>query len=234
VSFIGADNDKLVTGTPKKITKISILVVNYNCIYFYGKRVLLQSVQELKGALLMKSAALRSYRKYRRETGTTFSTSRKKNRILSIIMISIVSLLLSIISGPALVFAQSSGIYWTDYASKPTLSGTTYTITSAAQLAWVAKQVNAGIDFAGYTIEISDRLSSIDLSAHYWKPIGYTTFGAGVDRSFSGTFDGNTIPISHLKIGDSGNPESNHYYVGLFGYAKKAEIKNTCITNAAV
>lgn len=182
----------------------------------------------------MKSAELRSFRKYTREAGTTLPASGKKNWFLSIIMIAIASLLLSIISGPALVFAESSGIYWTDYASEPTLSGTTYTITSAGQLAWVAKQVNAGNDFAGYTIEISDGLSSIDLSAHYWEPIGYTTYGANVDRTFSGTFNGNKIPISNLKIGTSENPESKLYYVGLFGYTKKAEIKNTRITNAAV
>ncbi|HRW13164.1 MAG TPA: GLUG motif-containing protein [Syntrophomonas sp.] len=181
----------------------------------------------------MEPAELGSFRKYTGKAGNILPASGKKRWFLSIITIAIV-LLLSIINGPAMVFAESSSLYWTDYASQPTLSGTTYTIASAAQLAWVAKQVNAGNDFAGYTIEISDGLSSIDLSAHDWEPIGYTTNGANVDRSFSGIFDGNKIPISNLKIGTFESPETKLYYVGLFGYAKKAEIKNTCITNAAV
>ncbi len=41
-------------------------------------------------------------------------------------------------------------------------------IGSAEALVWWAKQVNSGISFADYTINITD---DIDLSAHYWTPI---------------------------------------------------------------
>ncbi len=94
---------------------------------------------------------------------------------------------------------------WTDYASAPTLNGSTYTITSPAELAWLASQVNGGNTFSGYTFTVAN---DINLSGHYWIPIGDSD-----SRYFAGTFDGNGHTITGLIISATGSA-----YTGLFGY----------------
>ena len=56
-----------------------------------------------------------------------------------------------------------------------------YTISSAAQLAGLAKLVNNGNTFNGKTIKLG---ADIDLGGKEWTPIGTD------DRPFQGTFDG--------------------------------------------
>jgi len=88
-----------------------------------------------------------------------------------------------------------------------------YEVSNAEELAWIAGQVNgAGNTFSGKTVKL---LNDIDLSAHYWMPIGY-----GDDYSsyyFRGTLDGNGKRIFGLKIGTAEEPDSNLVYCGLFG-----------------
>ena len=108
------------------------------------------------------------------------------------------------------VMAQEGS--WADYASVNVSpdegSESTYTISSEADLAWVAKQVNSGEkNFLDCTINLAEDL---DLSAHYWEPIGYSTDG---DKPFRGTFIGNDHTISGLFIDKPGETG-----VGLFGY----------------
>ena len=56
-------------------------------------------------------------------------------------------------------------------------------ISTAAQLAQFAYMVNnSSKQFAGKTVRL---IADIDLSAHYWVPIGYKEA-----RAFAGTFDG--------------------------------------------
>ena len=99
----------------------------------------------------------------------------------------------------------------TDYESE---TSDTITISAADQLAHLAAMVNAGTDYSGHTITLT---SDIDLSAHYWNPIGLYSTG----HSFSGTFDGNGYTISGLTIDLTGER-----HVGLFGYVVSATIKN--------
>jgi|GEM_PF-4295289 len=112
-------------------------------------------------------------------------------------------------SGIAKVTATMTN--WTDegnYATvEPDLSGTTFTIDNAAELAWVAVQAKAGFSFAGYKIIIA---RDIDLSDHLWIPI----------ESFAGNFDGNNKTIANL-IGDN----------GLFLSTSGATIKNIGLKN---
>ena len=62
--------------------------------------------------------------------------------------------------------------------------------------------MNAGNDFSGKTIKLTDK---IDLSAHYWTPIG-------LYKKFSGTFDGQNNQITGMFIS-----EWISMYTGLFG-----------------
>ena len=118
--------------------------------------------------------------------------------------------------------------YWTgNYATTaPDLNGMTYTIDNAAELAWVTHQVMFNNSFAGYTIKLG---ANIDLSGHYWIPIG-----TQMDE-FNGTFDGNGKTISNLCIGSEFSPDSIQPYAGLFGYLSGgAVIRNVTLTDAAV
>jgi hypothetical protein len=122
---------------------------------------------------------------------------------------------------PALqVNAEAAGTtsgYWTSYASAtaPELDGTTYKISSAEELAWVAKQYIATKNtFEGYTIEITN---NIDLSAHYWTPISI----------FKGTFLGGSnsgLHISNMSI------TGNNTVAGLFAILQ-GSVRNVCMTD---
>lgn len=103
------------------------------------------------------------------------------------------------------------------------------TIDNAAELAWVASQVNTGNTFSGKTIRIADSVTEIDLSAHYWVPIGNSP-----TNSFQGTFDGNGKAISRLTIGSPSSPNGSLRYAGLFGYAMNAALNNVCLENVAI
>lgn len=93
-----------------------------------------------------------------------------------------------------------------------------FTLTSASQLAGLAKLVNDGTDFAGKTITLS---VNVDLNGKTWTPIGCEA------HMFAGTFDGGNKTISNLMIGKGG-------FIGLFGVVGNAEIKNINFVNANV
>ena len=73
----------------------------------------------------------------------------------------------------------------------PQTDGSTYTITSGAELAWIAQQ-SATNSFEGKTIVLAN---DIDLGEqHNWTPIG----GNGID--FQGTFDGQFHTVKRFNI----------------------------------
>ena len=78
-----------------------------------------------------------------------------------------------------------------------------YEISTAEQLAGLAKLVNGGNNFSGKTIKLT---ADIDLNNQAWTPIG------NGDNSFAffGTFDGDGYTISGLNVPDANAP-------GLFG-----------------
>ena len=106
------------------------------------------------------------------------------------------------------------------------------TIRYAEELAALAKAVNEGNDFAGYTIVLS---RNFDLMNIEWTPIGFG--GGSAYKAFSGTFDGQGKTIYNLKIttfvGGSTHAEAASG-VGLFGQIKYATIKNVKIDTAEV
>lgn len=86
-------------------------------------------------------------------------------------------------------------ISWYDDAAK---AAKVVTLTTAAQLAGVSKLNNNGTatpteQFADWTIKLG---ADIDLTAHYWEPIGRFSLAAG----FKGNFDGQGHTIKGLYI----------------------------------
>lgn len=127
--------------------------------------------------------------------------------------------------------AQTHGL-WTDYADEnwgndyPTND---YYVSTPQQLAKLAVMVNQGMDFQGSTIRLT---KSIDLSAHYWVPIGNgaTTVVDAKEsfNSFLGTFDGNYKSISGLKVGTA---TESCQYAGLFGVMELPDDAEVTIKN---
>ena len=103
---------------------------------------------------------------------------------------------------------------------------TEFTISDSADLAGLAKLVNAGNNFSGKTINLG---ADIDLGGKEWTPIGNST------NKFEGTFDG-------AKADGSGNYTISNLYInkpnksdmGLFGFTTNGEVKNFTLHNAKV
>ena len=102
---------------------------------------------------------------------------------------------------------------WDGSAEKPETDpddANTYLITTPAELAWVAEQVNSKTEyFEGKTILL---MNDIDLSGSYWTPIGNVTAYPTV--TFKGTFDGQNHVISNLTASDNA---PGYAAAGLFG-----------------
>jgi len=102
---------------------------------------------------------------------------------------------------------------WDGSAEKPETDpddANTYLITTPAELAWVAEQVNSRTDyFEGKTILL---MNDIDLSGSYWTPVGNVTDYPTV--TFKGTFDGQNYTISNLTASDDA---AGYAAAGLFG-----------------
>ena len=112
-------------------------------------------------------------------------------------------------------------------------------IANRAELAYLAKQVNAGANLtvenhlSGNTTTLTNNsdndsgfkdiyfalAADIDLSAHYWTPIG------NYDHPFSGNFDGKGHCVKGLRVKVE-TAVSQYAYAGLFGYASFGTLRN--------
>lgn len=107
-------------------------------------------------------------------------------------------------------------------------AATAYEISTAEDLALMAYRVNMGLDPAGKFYKLTN---NIDLSEHYWMPIG-NYMGTKTDfyeknMRFDGYFDGENNTISNMYIGNPDTSQNaNLSYAGLFGNIKSATIKN--------
>lgn len=106
----------------------------------------------------------------------------------------------------------------------PTPEGV-YEVTTAAELAWIAAEVNAGNDtFSGKTVKL---MNDIDLAGVAWTPIGTSADNAAA--RFQGTLDGNDKVIQNLYV----NRSVGYHAAGLFG-ALNGTVKNLTIEKAVV
>lgn len=142
-----------------------------------------------------------------------------KKRFLSILMCAAMVLTLL----PTTVLAADPTGYWTDAENIGTIPvpvDNVYTITSAAELAAIARAVNEQTnDFSGKTIILAD---NIDLSAHLWVPIGSSS-----SAPFRGSLNGAGHAITGLTIRTDA-----YAYVGLFGYACGGAYSDVTVTGS--
>lgn len=122
---------------------------------------------------------------------------------------------------------------WTDYKASSFAGGSgtsssPYQISNAAQLAYMAYLVNSNTTYRNKYYQLT---ADIDLSAHYWYPIGKENY------SFNGTFDGQYHTISNMTI-DNTVTGMGVKYLGLFGdigkYNLTVTIKNLFMNNAMI
>ena len=114
---------------------------------------------------------------------------------------------------------------------------TVFHITTAEQLAGIAKLVNEGtVTFEGKTVYLDNNL---DLAGIEWISIGTGRGGLSNDKPycFCGIFDGQGYVISNLYSRDSyldTDNDRNLYRTGLFGNVNGGEIKNLGILDADI
>jgi hypothetical protein len=112
-------------------------------------------------------------------------------------------------------WAEAADTSWYDANSS------SYTITTAEQLAGLAKLVNGGNDFSGKTITLG---ANIDLAGKEWTPIGQS------GKAFKGTFVGTGFTVSNVSINDD-----KLDFAGLFGLmAAPGKLQNVTINNADI
>ena len=109
-----------------------------------------------------------------------------------------------------------------------------YLITSGAELAFVASQIN-GSNNNTYYNKYYKLVNDIDLNNINWDPIGcyrYNASSTSYNRAFQGNFDGDGHIIYNLSITEA----YKKYYskFGLFGIVHQATIKNLGIENIKV
>ncbi|KIA88234.1 T9SS type A sorting domain-containing protein [Kaistella jeonii] len=112
---------------------------------------------------------------------------------------------------------------WSDFADTSWYNATdvNFEISSAEQLAGLAKLVKAGNKMIGKNFKV---MQNMDLSAHLWDPIGYNN-----NNPFSGNVDGNFKTISNLQINRTGGD-----WLGLFGQFITATVKNLTLDGSQI
>lgn len=102
----------------------------------------------------------------------------------------------------------------------------TYLISTPAELAWVAQQVNGKKDnFKDKTLLLTN---DINLNEHHWTPIGNVNDYPTI--SFWGTFDGQNHTISNLTASDNAK---GYAAAGLFG-SLMGTVKNVTLKNVDI
>ncbi len=168
----------------------------------------------------------------------------KRNIKKSLTLLLTLAMIVSLFCGLTITAQAISG-NWTDagnynIADWYTGHSSPFTIDTAAELAGLAYLVNTGTDnFSGDIVNLTE---DIDLSAHYWVPIGgASTMSGGVPTGyyFAGRFDGyyashvttyNTHIITGMQINTA---PTNYGGYGLFGYVNGGIIQNVTIQPAS-
>ena len=162
-----------------------------------------------------------------------------KKKVLSLLL----TLCLAMTFVPMAAFAEGTSVDNWDgsadtswYTSAPDASE--YHISTAEQLAGLAKLVNADpgtTNFAGKTFYLDNDL---DLSGHEWISIGTVLGGDYPEYSFCGVFDGQGHVISNLYSHESyieGADESHNLLRNaLFGSVYNGEVKNLGVADAEI
>lgn len=121
---------------------------------------------------------------------------------------------------------------WDGSIAKSILAGTgsqsdPYIIQSGAELAFVAKQVNANV--SKYKSAYYELRVDIDLSGKPWTPIGLFS-----TAHFSGKFDGKGYSIKNLNVTAAPIGDDKVAVAGLFGLASDCTIQNIDLVSPKV
>ena len=125
------------------------------------------------------------------------------------------------------VITIQMGDTWTNYAEEPTVkrkievNGTTVEareISKPEHLAWISKMLLTTSN-GGYYIQTK----TIDMSDHYWYPIGAN------GRAFTGYYNGQGYAIMNVETSPNMVTES-----GLFGYIQGGTVENVTMLNAKI
>ena len=157
----------------------------------------------------------------------------KKNKLLAVLLA--LAMTLSLLPTAAMAEempTENTSTKWEDsavtswYDNDP--NSEQFTITTAAELAGLAKLVNSGTTtFSGKTIVLGN---DIDLAGKTWTPIGGVVSYPSV--TFAGTFDGNNKTILNMNADDS---TANYAASGLFGtitgVVKNVTLKDVTVTS---
>ncbi|MBO5295465.1 MAG: hypothetical protein J6B71_09520 [Clostridia bacterium] len=137
------------------------------------------------------------------------------------------SAVLCVSAEEATSWADNASTTWYTDAIAANENATTFTISTAADLAGLAKLVDGGNTFAGKTVNVN--ATTIDLSAHYWEPIG------AEEAPFQGTFDGNGVTITGMKI-DSAEEGAQAFFAIVSSTTEEnvAKIQNFSLVNSSV
>lgn len=121
------------------------------------------------------------------------------------------------------------GTVATGFASGSGTDADPYIISTGAELAFLAEQVNSRVvnEYRNAQYSLG---TNIDLKSLPWTPIGYYDNGT-TGQSFHGSFNGNNYSIVNLKVDATGTPNRS---AGLFGAASGCTIENVKIVNADV
>ncbi|MDD4615284.1 MAG: hypothetical protein PHI40_07790 [Caldisericia bacterium] len=144
-------------------------------------------------------------------------------RLISVLLVLIIISILSLNSFQIFTVNAETDYFWTDSGIRAvsfSVTGiNTISITSGAELGLFAYNITNNINlYNGYTITLA---YDIDLSAHYWIPIGTA------DCRFNGTFDGAGYSILNLYM------ISDISTIGLFSHTGyNAVIKNLTLTGS--
>ena len=138
------------------------------------------------------------------------------------------------------VAVLAAGVSDTSYAIDPleegvsdTLSGSgteeaPYVISSGDDLAYLAAQVNGGMDYKGKYFKLTQ---DIDLNGSEWTPIGKIEIGETqtTTKVFNGIFNGGGCTVSNVSI------STKTVAAGLFGYVgTRGSVKNLTISGLKV
>ena len=108
----------------------------------------------------------------------------------------------------------------------------TCTVNSAEGLEQFAAEINAGTVASDATIVLGDDIDLAELSRSRAITSNWTPIGVSSENPFTGTFNGNGYTIRNFSYVVTGDDEA--WYVGLFGYAKDATIKNLVMENVTI
>ena len=135
-----------------------------------------------------------------------------KRRILSLLVA--LSMVLTLL--PSTILAAKTAWGGADDLLEPTKDADgIWQISSGAELAWLAKEVNAGRAKDCEAVLTQD----IDLGNEVWTPIGKNGYGC----EFSGTLDGQGYEVCGLYVDEKAD------IPGLFGYVSGGTVKNLTV-----